>query len=482
MHKISIRVLLLLFAISLAAYAPLLGTYHFIGDDYYQFDKSISEWFESRGIWRIIGIPLPGWLVSQGMYGISVITAHAIGGYFFFLVARRGFGSITYALLLTIIMMAFPWGYEALVWASAAAYAFASCLLWMILWALISVREDQRGTYALAATLVFASFLCLLMHEAVFFSLCVAGFVVLTKPAFLRNWKSNATLSLAPLTGALLWGVTYELTKPAAPIFAVTHLHPQSALSALLHQYRSLEVFEVWTNEALRSHALSTVQSPMGVLTLLAFCAVALLVGSIIRAARLQNGNPLRQQKTDVKPIAFLIWMLLLCGGAALIYVLAGGYSADSRKSYVIMPLMIISAGAAAWLIWERQRFHTFQTRTSAVVISTVCVFGCLTSLLMTSLYKMEMKRFDLLAHLIVHNRISDDLHVDWKPDLRTIWPRSVFDSQTLVDRALIALGHNPVLLSSQSMQRAVWRIEEQRWHCCSETVDGRNRATNDAF
>src|SRR4051794_25842587 len=87
----STRVLLLLFAISFAANAPVLGTYHFIGDDYYQFDKSISEWFASRGIWRIIGIPLPGWLVSQGVYGISVITAHAIGGYFFFLVAQRGF-------------------------------------------------------------------------------------------------------------------------------------------------------------------------------------------------------------------------------------------------------------------------------------------------------------------------------------------------------------------------------------------------------
>ncbi len=110
---------------------------------------------------------------------ISLIAAHAIGGYFFFLVARRGFGSVAYALLLTIIVMAFPWGYEALAWASAAAYAFASCLLWMILWALLSLRADQRRIYVLAAGLLFASFLCLLIHEAVFFSLCVAGFVVL---------------------------------------------------------------------------------------------------------------------------------------------------------------------------------------------------------------------------------------------------------------------------------------------------------------
>ena len=116
----------------------------------------------------------------------------------------------------------------------------------------------------------------------------------------------------------------------------------------------------------------------------------------------------------------------------------------NSRKSYVIMPLMIMSAGAAAWLIWGRQRIPTFQPRTSTVVISTVCVFGCLTSLLMTSLFKMEMKRLDLLAHLIVHNKISDDLHVDWNPELQTIWRRSSFDTQTLVDRALIALGHQP--------------------------------------
>ena len=83
----------------------------------------------------------------------------------------------------------------------------------------------------------------------------------------------------------LLWGVTYELTKPAVPIYAVTHLRPQSALSALVYQYHSLEVFEVWTNAALRSYALSTVQSPIGVLTLLAVCAVPFLVGSIIRSS-----------------------------------------------------------------------------------------------------------------------------------------------------------------------------------------------------
>ena len=347
MTKINTLVLILVFTVSLAANSSLLGTYYFAGDDYFQFDKSITDWFATRGIWRIVGIPLPGWLVSRDVYALALIAAHAIGGYFFFLVARRGFGSVAYALFLTIIVMAFPWGYEALVWASAAAYVFASCLLWVILWALLSLRADQRQIYLRAAGLLFASFLCLLIHEAVFFSLCVAGFVVWMKPDFWRDWKSAAAVSLAPLVGALLWGVIYELTKPAVPIYSVTHLHLRSALSALFYQYRSLEVFDVWTNDLLRNYAISTIQSPNLILALLALCAVPFLVGAIMRAARVESVDTLRQQKTQIKPIAFLIWMVLVCEGAAFIYVLAGGYGPVVRNRYVIMPMVIMSAAAA---------------------------------------------------------------------------------------------------------------------------------------
>ena len=466
MTKINTLVLILVFTVSLAANSSLLGTYYFAGDDYFQFDKSIADWFATRGIWRIVGIPLPGWLVSRDVYAFALIAAHAIGGYFFFLVARRGFGSLAYALLLTIIVMAFPWGYEALVWASAAAYVFASCLLWVILWALLSLRADQRQIYVRAVGLVFASFLCLLIHEAVFFSLCVAGFVVWMRPDFRRDWKSAAAVSLAPLVGALLWGVIFELTKPAVPIYdIVTHLRLRSALSALFYQYHTLAVFDVWTNDLLRNYAISTIQSPNLILALLALCAVPFLVGAIMRAARVESVDTVRQQKTQIKPIAFLIWMVLVCEGAAFIFVLAVGYGATARARYIILPMVIMSAAAAIWLMWGPQRAGTFWPRGSSVAISAICIFGCLTSLLVISFYKMEIKRVYLLADLIVKNTISDSL---------TIWPSSpIIDQQHALDRALDARGYKRVLLTPQSTKRATWSMEEQRWYCCTaaETV-----------
>jgi len=477
--RINTLVLILVFTVSLAANSSLLATYYFAGDDYFQFNKSIADWYATRGIWRIVGIPLPGWLVSRDLYAFALIAAHAIGGYFFFLVSRRGFGSVGYALFLTIIVMAFPWGYEALVWASAAAYVFATCLLWVILWALLSLRADQGQIYVRAAGLLFASFLCLLIHEAVFFSLCMAGFIVWMRPEFRRDWKSAAAVSLAPLVGALLWGVIYELTKPAVPIYSVTHLNLRAALSALFYQYRSLEIFDIWTNDLLRNYAISTIQSPNFILSLLALCAVPFLVGAIMRATHVERVETLPQQKTQIKPIAFLIWTVLLCEGAAFIYVLAGGYSlGTSRKSYIIMPMVIMSAAAAIWLISGPQRTRTFWPRGSSVAISAICIFGCLTSVLVMSIYQMEMKRVYLLADLIVQNRISDSFQLE--PDLKAIWPSLSIDPQDALARALDARGYQRVLLTPQSTKHATWSMEEQRWYCCTEETAGAGSAESE--
>src|SRR5262249_22789861 len=179
----------------------------------------------------------------------------------------------------------------------------------------------------------------------------------------------------------LLWGVIYGFTTLAEPLLAarvpmVTHLRLRAALSPLFYQYQSLEVFDVWTNDLLRNYAISTIQTPNLILALLALCAVPFLVGAIMRAARAESVDTVRQQKTQITPIAFLIWMVLVCEGAAFIYVLANGYSPDARKRYIIMPMVIMSAAAAIWLIWGPQRTRTSWPHGSLVAISAICIFG----------------------------------------------------------------------------------------------------------
>src|SRR6266852_6916173 len=167
--------------------------------------------------------------------------------------------------------------------------------------------------------------------------------------------------------------------------------------------------------------------------------------------------------------------MVLVCEGAAFIYVLAGGYSPDPRNRCVFMPMVIMSASAAIWLIWGPQWTRTSWPHRSSVAISAICIFGCLTSLLVISIYEMEGKRIYLLADLIAQNTISDSFHPDWRPDLQTIWPSSRANPQDGIDRALDARGYKRVLLTPQSTKRATWSMEEQHWYCCTdtETVDG---------
>jgi hypothetical protein len=172
----------------------------------------------------------------------------------------------------------------------------------------------------------------------------------------------------------------------------------------------------------------------------------------------------------------FLIWMVLVCEGAAFIYVLAGGYSLGTpRKSYIIMPILIMSAAAAIWLIWGPQRTGTCWSSASSAVatISVICMFGCVTRLLVMSVYRMELKRDYLLADFIVQNMISDSFHADWNPELKAIWPASNYDPQDALDRALDARGYKRILLTTNATKCAKWSTEEQRWDCCTvqETI-----------
>jgi hypothetical protein len=483
--------LLLLFVISLAANSPLLDGYQFFLDDYLQFNKTFAEWIEMRGVWRIVGTIVPGSLVTVNVYGLNVyglaaISIHALGGFLFYLVARRCLGSVFHALFLTVVMLAFPWGYQALIWASASSYAFANCLLWAILYVLLVFRVHQVWSYFLAAGVVCASFLCLLLHEAVFFPLCLAGMIVWIRPTIFRdNWRLAVAVSLAPLIGASLWVAVYELLKPASPVFSITNINFPTVFSAIFYQYSNLEVFDVWTHKPLRDYVMSTIGMTELALTLIAFSAIPFLVGAVLRAGRDAGKGESRSSRNAVTPGAFLICMLILSVGAGSIYALAGGYSLDSRKRYIIVPLALMTAAAAAWVIWGPQQARASWPRGRSIATNAICIFGCVTSLFMMSLWKQEVARLNLLADLIAENGLSGEWYIDWNPDLNLVWPRAErsfgMRADTGLNAALHARGYGLIISSKpESAHRIFWNSPERRWGFQGSAVEAFCQAGKD--
>jgi hypothetical protein len=288
--------LMLFVAVSLAATSPLLGRYEYYLDDYPQFNTTVAEWLDIRGVWRIAGTLIPAWLVSLNWYGAAAIAVHAIEGFLFFLIARVNLGSVSCALFFTALLLAPPWGYQALIWASAFSFACASCLLWAILYTILvfPVTRKRFQACVFAAVLICASFLYLLFNEAAFFALCLSGIIIWMKPRQLGSHKSATVISLAPFVGALLWGFLYEVSKPLSPVKEVTKINNTSAFSALFYQYRNLEVFEVWTNGLLRNRAFSTWSPPDIGITLVALSTVPFLVHMIMH-----SHDPASQQKSS---------------------------------------------------------------------------------------------------------------------------------------------------------------------------------------
>src|ERR1043166_7224990 len=379
--------LLLFFFISLAANAPLLAPYELYLDDYPQFDQGIVRWFASRGLWRIAGTVLPGWLVANGLYGLMAICLHAVGGYLFYRVVREGLQSLSLALFASVVMVAFPWGYQALIWASAFSYALASCALWAIVLVLLRFRCDGMPAYFLAGVLAVASFTCLLFHEAAFFPLCFAGVIVWARRSrALAHWKSDLAVSLAPLLGALSWGLAYEAFKPEHPLKEVANVHLPAILSAIFNQVRAVEVFDVWTNASLRDYAISATGARYAICAVIAICAVPFLVRMLLRTEDRVEEPTSSSKSFDITPGMFLICALVLLAGAAGIYVLAGGYSFDARKRYLIIPFFILTAAAVACVVRGPQS-RTFVSRGGALVASALCVVGCATSFLVMSVW-----------------------------------------------------------------------------------------------
>ena len=110
-------------------------------------------------------------------------------------------------------------------------------------------------------------------------------------------------------------------------------------------------------------HVISSITGADAVLAVLAIGAALFMLRAILCADQSGREQLFRSDERRIRPLAFLMRMLLLSIGAGFIYALAGGYSLDARKRYLIVPLIMLTAAAAAWLIRGPKRARAFWPR-----------------------------------------------------------------------------------------------------------------------
>jgi hypothetical protein len=460
-------VFVVLVLISLSAYAPMLESYQLVEDDYWTFAKTAIEWFETWGIWRIAGLQLARSLVAIHAYGIAIILWHALNGYLFYLVARSMFGCQSFAFFLSIVITAFPWGYQSIIWATALPFVGASTALWAIIYVLLTFELEQTRCYPLAAGIAGLSLLGLMFNEAIFFSLCAAGIIIWARPGLIRRGKAAAiVVSAAPLVGALAWAAIYEVTKPEEPIKAVGVINIRSVFSAIYYQYSNLEVFEVLTHRPLREYAISTIQPVLLGVALVSLAASLVLITLIARRWLTYESEAKFATREVMRPLAQMVCMLLLLFGATGIYALGGGYSLDSHKRYVIVPLLVMTAAATFWAIKPRRLSWPWR---SASTIGTFCAVGCVTSFLMLSLWHHELTRVNELADIIAQNRLDGPVRVEWNPKLTDIWSHATRSWGDPIDGlplrlALHGRGVDGVIINPDASTHIIWDGKTQHW------------------
>jgi hypothetical protein len=309
-----------------------------------------------------------------------------------------------------------------------------------------------------------------MFNEGIFFSLCVAGIIVYARPGLIRSARTAATVtSAAPLAGAMVWATIYEATKPAKPFKAVGAINISSILSAIYYQYSNLEVFEVWFQQSLRAYALSTIGPVLFGTSLVSLAAALVLISLITRQGGSWKSETETVARVAMPPLALMACMLILLLGATGIYALGGGYSLDSRKRYIIVPLLVMAAAAAFWEIKPRIAARLSSPWPSALAIGSICTVGCLTSFLMLSLWYHELKRVNEVSDVIAQNQLSGPVRVEWNPKLTDIWPHATRSWGDPIDGYAVHLalhdrGVDAVTLDLNAPTRVVWDSNTQRW------------------
>lgn len=413
----------------LAAWLPALGGHPLFSEEYHYrnmlndgFYEYFTTWVAFQGVWRLLGQAINGLTTNYPAFcSFLAVFTHILTVCFFFRVSQLLLKKTGLSLVLALIMGIFPWGYQTIMNVMGYTPMLATTIFWGNLLLLLSFANDKKLQPYIFLISFLLTFITQFAYEILIFAFMVSGVILWVDQDVTRvKWRSITSnvrhkfSGLAPFLGGLSFLVLYKATYPETNRMYPPSINLESIFSVYYYQYTNYYIFQPWFNSDTRNLVFFSWDLGKVFIFILLLC---IFIGSM--AAFLSTHDFINSKSLQLSK-ALLPYILLLMVGASLLYVVAGGYTVDTRKKYALIPLVLLLFG---W-IWRTVFEPRFQfSRKILVILMTLGFFGISTTWLVTGVYLYEINRQDALAEFLVTNRITGDIQVELNPDIKVAWP-----------------------------------------------------------
>ena len=456
----SLLVLLALVAVAFSAYGTAAVRYHFFADDFVYVrdftDPTASFQWGVEGVWRFLGntAMTTGLSFAPRLYVALMVLLHAGNAFLAWAILRRlGVGRSS-AALLGGLLAAFPGFHEAVVWIPASDNVWSTTFFLLVF--LACLRAAARGPTAGMTLLAFAGALIGdLFHDQyslAYFVLPVAATWLQSGRWLLPLDRRRLAALAAPVLGSGLYILAYLLTlQPTTTKQPAFNWH--SLFSPFVYQYANFAAFDVWQHAIWARAFAQRLASPAGVGLLALLAAGTAVIGWESSRAPDRGSRPPPPPPSPAKAA----WSALLLSLAS-VYVVAGGYSLDSRKRYAFVFLGALALGHL------RRSQPRLRWVGSAVVAVALCA---LTTVALTEARNGMLAAMDQIDTAIAAGQVPAGTYiVDWDSGPSRLGPYLWTDPLEQIWNQLPAAGGPPPVVRnpSNARQLTLYDWPRRRW------------------
>ncbi|HSI63468.1 MAG TPA: hypothetical protein VLE43_10125 [Candidatus Saccharimonadia bacterium] len=418
----------------LVAWASMIKPFDRFADDFVFVQLIVDHgWLgfgKTFGFWRPLGVSLPIWFyqVHPILAPILAVATHLMNCLLMLRAFHLTLGRGRLPFLLVLVFAVFPFGKGAMTWMAAYNYVLVTTGFWLLVLALLESGRALRktglssGGVSMRCLVSYVlTFLTLLGNEVLIFSMVALPLLLwmdeerplraLFRRDSWRQWMVVASVA----AGILTWGV---LMKVASTLPKEAGVNLSTMLGFWFRQYTLADELLAGTSATGRALIFYEV-GPLQIA--IAVAGLGLLVWSLWWRGK-AGGS---EAKSEAAAPAWRKRNLVVMGGlilfgACLIYVIAGGFSTDSRKKYPVVPLLLWYGGIA-WRQWGG-RFSPMVRDLWKPLTAGMVVAGTVTTWISVGAWSYLTDANTVVIKKIAAESMHPSASVDWSPNLYAEW------------------------------------------------------------